>query len=183
MTRLVVYSAKNPAEIFLDTQDFETIANEVAAIGARLERWEATHPLKADSTQNEILHAYGAEIDRLKHERGYTNADVVHIRPGNPNWPALRDKFIAEHTHSEDEVRFFVEGTGAFFLHAGDKVLEVIGEKNDLLSVPHGAPHWFDGGPKGNFTCIRLFTNQEAWAARYTGDKISDVFPRYNEAA
>ena len=49
--------------------------------------------------------------------------------------------------------------------------------------MPHGAPHWFDGGPKGNFTCIRLFTNQEAWAARYTGDKISDVFPRYNEAA
>jgi len=183
MTRLIVYSAKNPAEIFLDTENFEVISGKIAEIGARLERWEALHPLKANATADEIFAAYAPEVDRLKRERGYTNGDVVHIRPGNPNWPALRQKFISEHTHGEDEVRFFVEGSGAFFLHIGDKVLEVIGEKNDLLSVPHGVPHWFDGGPEGNFTCIRLFTDQEAWAAKYTGDSISDGFPRYNKAA
>jgi 1,2-dihydroxy-3-keto-5-methylthiopentene dioxygenase len=183
MTRLVVYSANNPSEVFLDTEDFAIIAGKVAEIGARIERWTAAHPLKAEATQDDILAAYAPEIDRLKRERGYTHGDVIHIRPGNPNWPALRQKFFAEHTHSEDEVRFFVEGSGAFYLHIGDKVLELIGEKNDLLSVPHGVPHWFDGGPEGHFTCIRLFTDQEAWAARYTGDEISARFPKYNEAA
>ena len=183
MTRLIVYSANDPAQVALETEDFDVIAREIAAIGARLERWAASHPLKADAAPDEILSAYGEEIDRLKRERGYTNADVVHIRPGNPNWLELRQKFLAEHTHSEDEVRFFVEGSGAFYLHAGDRVLEVVGEKNDLLSVPHGAPHWFDGGPEGNFTCIRLFTNQEAWTAHFTGDKISEAFPKYHEAA
>jgi 1,2-dihydroxy-3-keto-5-methylthiopentene dioxygenase len=59
----------------------------------------------------------------------------------------------------------------------------VIGEAGDLLSVPQGTPHWFDGGPEGNFTCIRLFTQQEAWVAHYTGAAIADAFPRYNEAA
>lgn len=183
MTRLVVYSAENPAQIFVDTSDFDTISREISAVGARFERWAASHPLAPEATPEEILVAYGAEIDRLKRERGYAAADVVRIRPGNPNWPALREKFLAEHTHSEDEVRFFVEGSGAFYLHIGDKVLEVIGEANDLLSVPQGTPHWFDGGPDGNFTCIRLFTQQEGWVAQYTGAPIADAFPRYNEAA
>ena len=151
--------------------------------GARFERWAASHPLKADARPEEIFLAYDAEIDRLKRERGYTDGDVVAIRPGNPNWPALRQKFLVEHTHSEDEVRFFVEGAGAFYLHIGDRVLQVICEAGDLLSVPHGTPHWFDGGPIGNFICIRLFTDQEAWTAHFTGDAIADAFPRYNGAA
>jgi 1,2-dihydroxy-3-keto-5-methylthiopentene dioxygenase len=183
MSRLIVYSAENAANVLLDTADVEAIAREIGAVGARFERWEASVPLKPEATNEEILAAYAQQIDRLKRERGYTNGDVVRVRPGNPAWPALRQKFLAEHTHSEDEVRFFVEGSGAFYLHIDDKVLEVVGEAGDLLSVPHGTPHWFDGGPDGDFTCIRLFTQQEAWTAHYTGAAIAEAFPRYNEAA
>ena len=183
MTRLVVYSAASPAQILLDTEDFDVITREVAAVGARFERWEAARPLAPGATQDEILDVYSAAIDRLKRERGYASADVVRIRPDTPNWPALRQKFLAEHTHSEDEVRFFVEGSGAFYLHIGDKVLEVVGTAGDLLSVPQGTPHWFDGGPVGDFTCIRLFSEQSAWVAQYTGAPIADAFPRYNDAA
>lgn len=183
MTRLVVYSADNPANIAIDTTDVATITREIWAVGARFERWAISRPLPPEATPEEILVAYSAEIDHLKRERGYASADVVRIRPGAPNWPALREKFLVEHTHSEDEVRFFVEGAGAFYLHVGDKVLEVVGEAGDLLSVPQGTPHWFDGGPQGNFTCIRLFTRQEGWVAHYTGAPIAEAFPRYNEAA
>ncbi|WP_237153841.1 1,2-dihydroxy-3-keto-5-methylthiopentene dioxygenase [Oryzibacter oryziterrae] len=183
MTQLIVYEAGNPANVLLDTRDFQVIAEAVSSLGARIERWEASHPLKTDASSEEILTAYAPEIDRLKSERGYTNADVVHIKPGNPNWPALRQKFLGEHIHDEDEVRFFVEGSGAFYLHIGDKVYEVVGEAGDLLSVPHGVKHWFDGGPVGNFTVIRLFTNQEGWIAHFTGDDISATVPYYNEAA
>jgi 1,2-dihydroxy-3-keto-5-methylthiopentene dioxygenase len=183
MTRLVVYAAENPAHIFIDTTDADVISREVSAVGARFERWAASHPLPPEATAEEILVAYDPEIERLKRERGYSSADVVRIRPGNPNWPTLREKFLAEHSHSEDEVRFFVEGSGAFYLHIGDRVLEVVGEAGDLLSVPQGTPHWFDGGPDGDFTCIRLFTRQEGWVAHYTGAPIAQRFPRYNQAA
>ena len=183
MTRLIVYSAANSKDVRLDTEDFEAISAELGAIGARIERWEATHPLPPNAAPDQILAAYAPEIERLKRERGYTAADVVSIRPNNPNWPALRQKFVDEHTHDEDEVRYFVEGSGAFYLHVGDRVLQVVGVAGDLLSVPHGTRHWFDGGDAGDFTCIRVFTRQEGWVAHYTGDAIARGFPLYYKAA
>ncbi len=180
MTHLIVYSAADARDIRLDTRDFATIAHELDANGARIERWEASHPLNRGASPEDILTVYNAEIDRLKAERGYLDADVVSIKPGNPNWPAVRQKFLAEHTHDDDEVRYFVEGSGAFYLHIGDRVLQIVGEAGDLLSVPKGVSHWFDGGEVGDFTCIRVFTTKEGWAAHYTGDAIAESFPRYD---
>lgn len=183
MTRLIVYSAADPKDVRLDTEDFAVIARELDALGARVERWQAAHPLPPAATSEDILAAYAPEIERLKRERGYTAADVVSVKPNTPNWPALREKFVVEHTHDDDEVRYFVEGSGAFYLHVGDRVLEIVGVAGDLLSVPRGAPHWFDGGETGDFTCIRVFTDPSGWTANYTGDAISRAFPLYDKAA
>ena len=183
MTRLIVYSATDPKDVRLDTEDFEVIERELSAISGRVERWKASHPLPPNAAPDQILAAYAPEIERLKRERGYTAADVVSIEPSNPNWAALRRKFIEEHTHHDDEVRYFVEGGGAFYLHVGDRVLEVVGAAGDLLSVPQGTPHWFDGGETGDFTCIRVFTDPAGWEAHYTGDAISRAFPLYDKAA
>jgi 1,2-dihydroxy-3-keto-5-methylthiopentene dioxygenase len=127
VSQLIVYSAKNPSDVRLNAADAAVIARELAAVGARFERWEASHPLPPGASREQILAAYAPEIDRLKAERGYVSADVVCIKPGNPQWPSLRQKFLDEHTHDEDEVRYFVEGSGAFYLHIGAEVLEVIG--------------------------------------------------------
>ncbi len=183
MTRLIVHSSVDANDVRLDTRDFQVIEAELAALGARIERWTATHPLPPDATPDQILAAYAPEIERLKRERGYTAADVVSIKPANPNWPVLRQKFVQEHVHDDDEVRYFVEGSGAFYLHAGDRIIQVVGEAGDLLSVPKGAPHWFDGGEAGDFTCIRVFTDPAGWVAHYTGDEVWRTFPRFDKAA
>ncbi|MBS0270617.1 MAG: acireductone dioxygenase [Proteobacteria bacterium] len=182
MTQLVVYSAADATDILLDTIDFALIKEELAHTGASIERWKAEEPLSSDSSSEEILTVYKPQIDRLKNERGYSSADVIHVRPGNPNWPALRQKFLSEHTHDEDEVRFFVEGSGAFYLHVGDKVYQIVGTADDLLSVPRGTKHWFDGGSEGNFTVIRLFNDPSGWIAHYTGDAIAESVPTYQAA-
>lgn len=182
MTQLIVYSATNADDVLLNTVDFELIKEELSQSGAGIERWKAGQPLTSESTAEEILNAYKPQIDRLKTERGYGNADVIHVRPGNPNWPALRQKFLREHTHDEDEVRFFVEGSGAFYLHVDDKVYQIVGTADDLLSVPRGTKHWFDGGPEGDFTVIRLFTDPSGWVAHYTGDSIAESVPTYEAA-
>jgi methylthioribulose-1-phosphate dehydratase len=53
------------------------------------------------------------------------SVDVVSIAPGHPEREAMRAKFLDEHYHKEDEVRFFVAGSGLFTLHVGDKVYEM----------------------------------------------------------
>ncbi|MNC92208.1 Acireductone dioxygenase [compost metagenome] len=57
-------------------------------------------------------------------------------------------------------------------------MFEILCEQGDLIGVPDNTTHWFDMGPAPFFKAIRLFTNQEGWVARFTGDKIADRFPR-----
>jgi cupin superfamily acireductone dioxygenase involved in methionine salvage len=59
-------------------------------------------------------------------------------------------------------------------------VYQVLCEKNDLISVPAGTPHWFDMGSEPNFTAIRIFDNPEGWVAQFTGDAIADAYPRWH---
>ena len=183
MTRLIIYAADAPSNVILDTTDFDVIARETRKAGAMIERWQAAHPVAESASPDDILGAYASDIDKLKAARGYASVDVVSIRPGNPNWPTMRQKFLSEHIHDEDEVRFFVSGAGAFYLHIEDRIYQIVGETNDLLSVPAGVKHWFDGGPDGDFTCIRLFTRTDGWIAHFTGSPISESFPRFAKAA
>jgi 1,2-dihydroxy-3-keto-5-methylthiopentene dioxygenase len=85
--------------------------------------------------------------------------------------------FLKEHTHSDHEVRFFVEGRGLFFLHPDDKVYGILCEAGDLLTVPAHTKHWFDLGSAPDLKCIRLFTTPEGWVANYTGSDIAQQFP------
>jgi 1,2-dihydroxy-3-keto-5-methylthiopentene dioxygenase len=157
--------------------DHAAIQRELAAIGIRFERWEANQPLSPGASHEEILAAYRHSVDALMREKNFRSVDVIKMVPDHPEKAALRNKFLSEHTHSEDEVRFFVEGQGLFCIHKQGHVYAVLCEKGDLIGVPDGTPHWFDMGPSPRFTAIRLFTNTEGWVARFTGNDIATRFP------
>ncbi len=177
MSRLTIYP-EDAGEAIEVLEDGEAIAERLAAIGVRFERWQADRPLAADAGEADILAAYAGPVARLKDEYGFASADVVRLTPDHPDREALRAKFLDEHTHSDFEVRFFVEGSGLFYLHAGGRVHAVLCEQGDLISVPAGTPHWFDMGERPHFTCIRLFTTPEGWVAQYTGADIARAYPR-----
>ncbi len=155
------------------------IAAELGALGVRFEAW-LTMPLSMTAGQDEVLAAYSDSVDSLTAEYGFKSVDVVSIRPDHPQKTELRDKFLAEHVHDDFEVRFFVDGSGLFYLHVGDKIYMVLCEQGDLISVPAGTPHWFDMGEAPDFKCIRLFTVADGWVARFTGDGIADRFPSFD---
>lgn len=162
-------------------RDADTIARRLDGIGVRFERWQANMPLAADADQAAILAAYRDSVDRLMKMHGFQTADVIAVNPDFPDRAALRQKFLSEHTHSEFEVRFFVDGRGLFFLHPDEHVYAVLCEKGDLLSVPAGVKHWFDTGAEPHLKVIRMFTNPEGWVARYTGDAIADGLPKMEQ--
>ena len=64
---------------------------------------------------------YAPEIERLKQRGGYVTADVINVTPETPNLDAMLAKFSKEHTHSEDEVRFTVKGSGVFHIHPDER--------------------------------------------------------------
>ena len=177
MTQLTVYAESDGRNPLLATKDVDAICTELGAAGIHLERWEADRDLADDADNDTIIAAYQAEIDRLVTERGFQTYDVVSMNPDHPEKEALRKKFLDEHTHSEDEVRFFVRGHGLFIVHANGKVYSVLCEKDDLISLPANTRHWFDMGPNPVFTAIRLFNDPEGWVGHFTGDDIAGRFP------
>lgn len=177
MSQLRIFAETAGAPL-LDTRDPVTIAEELAIHGVRFERWPS-RPIPADADPAAVLAAFAPEVERLKAEQGYRSVDVIRMVPDHPEKDALRRKFLSEHRHAEDEVRFFVEGQGLFTLHLSNRVYAVLCEEGDLISVPAGTPHWFDMGPAPRFAAIRLFTNPDGWIAQFTGDAIADRFPRH----
>jgi len=178
MSRLRIYDEGQPSTPVSVHGEAAGIARELARVGVRFEQWEANAPIAPGASQQEVIAAYRGDIDRLMRDEGYQSVDVISLAPDHPDRATLRQKFLSEHTHSEDEVRFFVAGSGQFTLHVGGKVYDVLCEAGDLIGVPDGTPHWFDMSESPYFVAIRLFTNKEGWVANFTGTDIAGRFPR-----
>jgi 1,2-dihydroxy-3-keto-5-methylthiopentene dioxygenase len=161
----------------------ETIKTILAEKGVEFEVWSTDAKLSASAEQIDVLAAYQTQIDTLNKRYNFKSVDVVALRPDHPDKKMFREKFLAEHTHADFEVRFFVDGTGLFYLHIEDKVYLVFCEKGDLLSVPASTTHWFDMGQDPDFKCIRLFTTDEGWLADFSGSDIATHFPDYDTFA
>ena len=159
------------------SSDGAVIQTELADRGIGFQHWPAPVELSPHAEQAEILAAYAAEITRVQAEASYGTVDAIRMTPEHPDRAALRQKFLKEHTHGEDEVRFFVEGRGLFCLHIGDEVLQLVCEQNDWIRVPAGTRHWFDMGETPQFCAVRFFNNSEGWVAQFTGDSIAQGYP------
>ena len=179
MSRLRIFNDNAPQAPLLATADRAEMAAELARIGVDFEQWDAAQPVLPGDPPDAIMAAYRTDIDRLIEANGFRTVDVVSIAPDNENREAMRAKFLDEHFHKEDEVRFFVAGSGLFTLHLDTRVIEVLCEQGDLISVPDNTRHWFDMGPNPHFIAIRIFSNVEGWVANFTGDDIAQRFPRY----
>lgn len=157
--------------------EFSKIQDFLRERGIWHERWEASAKLRPDATQDEVLAAYEKDLKPFMTKGGYKTADVINVHSGTPNIPALREKFLSEHFHTEDEIRFFVEGEGLFWFNQGGEVFSVLCTAGDLLSVPKNTPHWFDLGANPHVKAIRVFIDPAGWVANYTN---SGVDKKYN---
>lgn len=178
MSRLRIFDENVPTAPLSEHTDHDAITEALDAVGVRFERWPTREDVRAGDDPQAVLAAYRADIDRIMAEGGYASCDVVSMHPEHPDRAAMRGKFLEEHTHAEDEVRFFVDGAGLFTLHLEDRVYEVLCERGDFIGVPAGTRHWFDMGPAPRFVAVRIFTNPEGWVASFTGSDIAGRFPR-----
>jgi len=168
--------------------DFDAIRKLLAEYGVFHTRWAADQDLALDADQDTILAAYATALRPFMAQNGYRVADVINVHPGTPNLPELRAKFLREHTHTEDEVRFFVDGQGLFWFNPGPHpqtgepgpVMGLLCTAGDLISVPANMKHWFDLGPVAHVKAIRIFIDTAGWVPHYTD---SGIDTRYDPAA
>ncbi|MFM8596937.1 MAG: 1,2-dihydroxy-3-keto-5-methylthiopentene dioxygenase [Flavobacteriales bacterium] len=164
---MAILSAPNTG---LELQDPIAIRNYLNNLGVHFEQWHCDVIFNDDASQEEILAAYAKDLDPFMKKGSYQTADVISIHAATPNYEAIRAKFLAEHIHTEDEIRFFVDGQGLFWFNLdGQEVFNVLCERGDLISVPAGTKHWFDAGEHNPFVkAIRIFTDMSGWTPHYT---------------
>jgi 1,2-dihydroxy-3-keto-5-methylthiopentene dioxygenase len=161
-----------PAENRRLTEPAE-ITSFLADHGLLYDRWPLEDRVDPAAPADTILAAYAPEIDELKRRGGFVTADVVDVYPDTPNLDAMLARFSKEHTHTEDEIRFILQGRGVFHIHLVDRpVFAIEVWAGDLISVPLGTRHWFDLCADRRIRAIRLFQDMSGWTPHYLEDGI-----------
>lgn len=171
-------------ELNVTERNPEKIREFMNARGIFFDQWQADVVFEDTANQEEILKAYESSLEPFMEAGGYRTADVITINKLTENYEAIRAKFLAEHTHSEDEIRFFVDGEGLFWFNLEtEPVFNLLCEKGDLISVPAGTKHWFDAGEHDPFVkAIRIFIDMSGWVPEYTGSELEKQFADFKVA-
>lgn len=128
--------------------------------------------LRAEGVHYEALpmsgDAYQKPLDALAARNGYVQQDVVALTPETPNLDIICAKFIDEHTHDDDEVRFVLGGEGIFDIRSrDDQWMRVKIDVGDLIVVPAGRNHRFLLTEQKTIRCVRLFKDASGWIPHY----------------
>ncbi len=141
--------------------------------GLHSEVWPLEDRVDPAAAAESILAAYAPEIEDLKARGGFVTADVIDVHPDTPGLAAMLEKFNKEHTHTEDEVRFILQGSGVFHINPGDRpVFGIEVHAGDLISVPLGTRHWFDLCGERRIRAIRLFQDTAGWTPHYIAEGV-----------
>ncbi|WP_026424881.1 1,2-dihydroxy-3-keto-5-methylthiopentene dioxygenase [Actinokineospora inagensis] len=185
MTQLTVWPDTDPTTPTLRTRDAAVIEETLAALGVRFSRWPLAD-LPDQATPDDVIKAYQPHVDEISTRENYHFVDAVAMSPTDTDeWrttaATARAKFLTEHTHDDNEDRFFARGSGIFYLHIEGKVHAVLCEAGDLLSVPANTTHWFDMGTTPNYISIRFFHTDDGWVATFLETSIAHLFPTYDD--
>lgn len=161
-------------------EGFETISTFLAQYGIEYGQWDIsaipTSLLERDlldpAQKQQILRALSARIDEAKQRAGYQSADVVALAPNFPNLDDIMRPYQKEHYHTENEVRFVVDGQGVFSINPRTApCFDVSMVAGDFISVPAGTWHWFNLGPDRRIKTVRIFESVDGWAAIYPDEE------------
>ena len=163
-----------------EMKDLPRIQSGLARLGIALRSWPAPTGSRArelldkqslnDAEKEELLGHVQNRFEELKREKGYQTRDMVVIHEDIPGLADMLAKFDKIHTHSDDEVRYILAGTGYFgFVEADGKqfLLEVSG--GDYINVPANAEHWFEMRGCTRCKAARYFIDTSGWTPHYTG--------------
>ncbi|KAI5070093.1 hypothetical protein GOP47_0014436 [Adiantum capillus-veneris] len=108
---------------------------------------------------------HDAELQKIRQERGYTYHDIVDVAPDKlPNYEAKLKIFYEEHIHTDEEIRFVLEGSGYFDVRdLEDRWVRIWVKKGDMIILPAGIYHRFTLDESNYAKVLRLFVGEPVW--------------------
>ncbi|MCZ8237134.1 MAG: cupin domain-containing protein [Leptospiraceae bacterium] len=123
-----------------------------------------------DEQKEELLLSFENRFEELKSEYSYKSRDMIVLNPEIPGLDAMLAKFDKWHYHTDDEVRYIIDGSGIFGFHIQGEKFEVKVSQNDFISVPANTNHWFKLDENKKIKAIRYFQDMSGWTPVYINE-------------
>ncbi|MFI8686503.1 1,2-dihydroxy-3-keto-5-methylthiopentene dioxygenase [Rossellomorea sp. NPDC077527] len=157
-------------------EDQEEVVRYLREQGVVYEQWDIGKLDKSlheqyvltEGDKEHILFTFKEEIEDISERRGYQAWDIISLSEETPNLEELLKSFQQEHHHTDDEVRFIVNGHGVFVIQGNDgDFFEVHLNPGDLISVPENIRHYFTLSEDKKVVAVRIFVTREGWVPIY----------------
>lgn len=108
---------------------------------------------------------HDAELQKIRKDRGYTYHDIVDVAPDRlPDYEAKLKIFYEEHIHTDEEIRFVLDGSGYFDVRDfEDGWIRIWVKKGDMIILPAGIYHRFTLDESNYAKVLRLFVGEPVW--------------------
>jgi 1,2-dihydroxy-3-keto-5-methylthiopentene dioxygenase len=161
MSSLTVYHQSSPEYPNKLLTHAEDITSTLATVGVQFSQLPVQQPVIAGTASDELLAASRAQIDQLISQHGYASAEVLSLCDERGEGSELARGLRKEQSCQPAHLHYYLAGRGLLALHIGEYVYSLLCEKGDLLLLPTGTAHWFDGGEHPRFAVLRLFDSAQ----------------------
>ncbi|MGB8689532.1 MAG: cupin domain-containing protein [Microcoleus sp.] len=151
--------------------ELDQIVSILTTVGLQLNYWPVgdSPEIKAllnkaflnEDEKEELLQYIDDYFIHLK-EKGYLRRDLVVLHPDLPNLSNLLKEYGACHTHTDETIRYVIEGESSVgFLLSDGKQARLQLYPGESITIPTNVEHWFHPTVSPRLKLVRYFNKND----------------------